>query len=466
VLAELAAAVRGRRVSAEELVRLSLERIERHNPALNAVVALRADEAAVEAAALDSRVAAGEDPGPLAGLPLLVKDNEHVAGMRTTYGSLLCRNAPPQEADGLVPRRLRGAGAVVVGKTNVPEFTFQGYTDNRLFGPTRNPWAPEWSPGGSSGGSGAALAAGMAPIATGTDGGGSIRIPAAFCGLAGLKPTNGVIPRDPVPAWIDLSTFGPLATSVADVRMLLSIEAGPTPGDPTALPFPPPVRGGRPSRVLAAPRLVEFGPLPEAVDGRFEAALLSFERDLGLPVEPIEPGAIFRSGDPFADWFTTCAFEHLHALGREVVLASMELFAADFRATMEAALRIPAEEYMAARRRRFDYTRELDLLLWEDAVLLTPTMALEGWLVDGRVPGTGRPAHGAEGYNTEPLNITGHPALSVPAGVSENGVPFGLQIVGPRFRDDLVLAVGEAWEAANPWPAAAPGYEPFAVPGA
>ena len=120
-----------------------------------------------------------------------------------------------------------------------PEFAFQGYTDNDVFGPTVNPWGPEWSPGGSSGGSGAALAAGMVPLATGTDGGGSIRIPAAFCGLAGLKPTNGVIGRDPIPEWIDLSTCGPFATSIADVRLLLSVEAGPVPGDPTALPFPP-----------------------------------------------------------------------------------------------------------------------------------------------------------------------------------------------------------------------------------
>lgn len=462
MLSELASAVREGRVSAKELVAEAYERIERLNPNLNAVVALRPQEEALEEAeAKHVQALSSDEPFPLLGLPLLVKDNEHVGGMRTTYGSLLCRNAPLQERDGLIPRRLKAAGAVVVGKTNVPEFTFEGFTDNLLFGPTRNPWAPDWSPGGSSGGSGAALAAGMAPLATATDGGGSIRIPAAFCGLAGLKPTNGVIGRDPIPAWIDLSTYGPVATSVDDVRLLLSIEAGPVPGDPTALPFILPMRDDMPVRALAAPRLVDVGPLPDPVDRLFRAALEGVERDLRIPVAEVESGAIFGSGNPFGDWLTMCAFEHLHVLGRETVEASLELFSPTFRHEMEVALRIPADEYMAARRRRFDYARELDLLIGEDAVLLTPTIPLEGWLADGRVPELGRPAHGAEGYNTDPMNLTGHPALSVPAGLSPNGVPFGLQVTGPRFRDDLVLNVGSAWEAANPWPPVAPGYEPF-----
>src|SRR5581483_8863166 len=207
MLAALASAVRERRVSATELVQEALQRIERHNPALNAVVSLRAEEARDDARALDERIARGEDPGPLAGVPFLVKDMEDVAGMRTTFGSPLFADAPPATRDGLIPRRLRAAGAIPIGKTNLPEFAFAGFTDTRLFGPTRNPWNVEWSAGGSSGGSAAALAAGMVPVATATDGGGSIRIPSALCGLVGLKPTNGVIGREPIPDWIDLSTF-------------------------------------------------------------------------------------------------------------------------------------------------------------------------------------------------------------------------------------------------------------------
>jgi len=458
-LSEIASAVRERRVSAVEMVRTSLERIERLNPPLNAVIGTRPEEALAEAEALDARIVAGEDPGPLAGVPLLVKDNERLTGMRTTHGSVLRRNVPPETQDGFIPGKLRAAGAIAVGKTNVPEFTFAGYTVNDLFGATANPWNPGFSPGGSSGGSAAAMAAGMAPLATGTDGGGSIRIPASFCGLAGLKPTNGVIARDPIPVWIDLSTYGPLGHSVADVRSLLELERGPAPGDPTALPVTLPLEGPMPARAVASARLVPFEPLAPPLDALFRSALERIERDLGVPVEMRE--SILHAGDPYEDWFVQCAFEHLHALGRETVLATMDLLSPDFRDAMRAALTIAPEAYMEARRRRFDYCRELDLLLGQDAVLLTPTMGLEGWRPDGTVPGTDRPAGGAEGYNTDPLNLTGHPALSVPAGVSPNGIPFGLQIVGPRFRDDLVLTLGQAWERANPWPMCAPGYEPF-----
>ncbi len=462
MLAALASAVRERRVSATELVQEALQRIERHNPALNAVVSLRAEEARDDAGALDERIARGEDPGPLAGVPFLVKDMEDVAGMRTTFGSLLFADAPPATRDGLIPRRLRAAGAIPIGKTNLPEFAFAGFTDNRLFGPTRNPWNVEWSAGGSSGGSAAALAAGMVPVATATDGGGSIRIPSALCGLVGLKPTNGVIGREPIPDWIDLSTFGPIASSVADVRLLLEVEAGPVPGDPTALPHPLETRPDLPRRALAAHRFVDYGPLPEGVRASFQSALARVELDLGLPVEPLG-GGVLRSGDSGADWLTMCAAEHVHHLGAGLVRANLERFSEPFRARMERGLAVGIDEYLAVRRRRFDYVRELDLLLGEDAVLLLPTLGYGGWRPDGVIPETGREAR-REGYsNTRETNLTGHPSLSVPAGISPNGLPFGLQIVGPRFRDDLVLNVGAAWEAANPWPPVAPGFEPFEV---
>ncbi len=457
-LSELASAVTAGRASSADLVRMSFERIERLDPPLNAVIRVR--EAALDdARAMDERIAHGDDPGPLAGLPLLVKDMEAVAGMPTTYGSRAFADAPAATADGLVPRRLRAAGAIVVGKTNQPEFAFAGFTTNTLYGTTTNPWGTEWSPGGSSGGSGAALAAGMAAIATATDGGGSIRIPAAFCGLAGFKPTNGVIGREPIPEWIDLSTFGPFATSIADVRLLLSIEAGPVPGDPSALPFPLPMRDGLPSRALAVHRFEGTHPLPDGVAARFEAALASVERDLAMPVERIEPGSIFTHGSTGDDWFTICAVEHLHGLGRDFVEEHMDVFSTNFRATMASALEIDPDEYMAARRRRFDHVRDLDLLLGDDTVLLTPTMCVEGFHPEG----TGPDREQADAYNTGETNITGHPSLSVPAGRCPNGIPFGLQITGPRFRDDLVLNLGTAWESANPWPLAAPGYDPFSV---
>ena len=462
MLTELASAVRERRVSAEELVRMSLERIERLNPTLNAVISIR-EQAIDEARALDGRVAAGGDPGLLAGVPLLVKDMEDVEGVPSTYGSLLFADAPPAVADGLIPRRLKAAGAVVVGKTNQPEFAFAGYTDNLLYGATKNPWNLEASPGGSSGGSAAAMAAGIAPIATATDGGGSIRIPAAWCGLVGLKPTNGVIGRQPIPEWIDLSTFGPLAHTVADARLLLELEAGPVPGDPSALPEPLALADRMPSRAFASPRLVDFGPLDPPIQMLFDDAVASFAREVGLPIEWIGPADIFRSGNVSEDWLLMCALEHVHHVGWGFCEANFDRFSPLFQGIVEYARKKPLDDYMTARRRRFAYVRELDELLGDDAVLLTPTNCIAWMKADGTHPVTGEPADGAEAFNTDPQNVTGHPAISVPAGLSPEGVPFGLEITAPRFRDDMALKIAEMWERTNPWPLVAPGYEPFEV---
>jgi Asp-tRNA(Asn)/Glu-tRNA(Gln) amidotransferase A subunit family amidase len=456
MLIELAEAVRSGQVSAVELVTASLERIERSNPDLNAVTLVRAEEALAEAAALDRR---GAD-GPLAGLPLLVKDNTDAAGMVTHYGSRTMVDRPPAERSERTVERMVAAGAIVVGRTNIPEFAFQGYTDNDLFGPTRNPWGRDWSPGGSSGGSAAAIAAGMAPIATGTDGGGSIRTPAAFCGLVGLKPTAGLIGRRPIPSWLETSTQGPMATTVADARLLLEVMRGPAEGDPSAAPSWS-YRGGMPSRVIATPRSRDFGPLPPEVDAPFREALASIERDLGLPVEEVTPAELFPGdGDSSQDWYVTVTVEELHWLGREWVIANLDRFGAAFRGEMENALGYTVEDYLAARLRRFGYVLGLDRLLGDDAVLACPTNGEQAWLADGTVPRSGQVA-GGEGYNTGEFNLSGHPALSVPAGTSANGIPFGLEIVGPRWRDDLVLEFASAWERAHPWPASAPGYEPF-----
>jgi len=460
-------------------VERAYERVGRLNGALNAVVALRdAEEALSEAGALDERALRGERLGPLAGVPFLVKDNQDLAGLRTTQGSLLLADAPPATRDALSVARLRAAGAIPIGKTNVPEHCFEGFTDNLLFGATRNPWAPKWSPGGSSGGSAAALAAGMVPCATATDGGGSVRIPAAFCGLFGLKPTNGLVGRDPIPPWIDFSTDGPLALSMSDLRLLLAIMSGPARGDPTALPAELAARllgtgaevsasaapPRRPSLVLAAPRFVDWGPLPNAVADQFDDALTSLEKDLRLPVEPIAPAQIlsgFQIGNADEDWFLTCACEQANAMGREAIEGGAERFHPVFLAAMRAGLAVSVEDYLAARRRRFAYARALDELLGADRLLVTPTTPQQGFYADGREVGAKRSGTGFSSYNTQVQNMTGHPALSVPAGRSPNGVPFGLQITGPRFADALVLDIGDAWESVHPGERVAPGFASF-----
>jgi Asp-tRNA(Asn)/Glu-tRNA(Gln) amidotransferase A subunit family amidase len=306
----------------------------------------------------------------------------------------------------------------------------------------------------------------MVPLATGTDGGGSIRTPAAFCGLVGLKPTAGLIGRRPIPSWLETSTQGPLATTVSDAKLLLEVMRGPAEGDPSAAPSWAPA-GGMPSRVIAVARTRDVGPLPPEVDAPFRAALDAIDRDLGLPVEEIAPSALFPTtgatgGESRDDWYVTVTVEELHFLGREWVVDHLEEFGAAFRGEMEHALEFTLEDYLWARHRRFRYTADLDALLGEDAVLVCPTHGYEGWLADGTLPGTGRVA-GAEGYHTGEFNLSGHPSLSVPAGISSNGLPFGLEINGPRYRDNLVLELAAAWERAHPWPVVAPGYEPFAM---
>ena len=461
MIGSLTRRLRTGQLSARELVDRSLRLIEAGNDRIGAVVALRAEEALAEATAQDRARAAGEPAGPLAGLPVLVKDLEDVAGMPTTRGSLLHAAAPPAAEDGLVPGRLRAAGAIVVGKTNLPEEAFEAYTANRLFGETRNPWDTRWSPGGSSGGSAAALSAGMVPIATATDGGGSARIPAAFCGLVGLKPTNGIVGRRPVPSWIDLSTDGPMGHSVDDVALLLDVIKGPVAGDPSALPAwtpsPPPAR----VRLLAAPRTVDWGPLDPALQAAFDDALRVLDRDLGLPVEPVQPSAVTPMGNADEDWFVLCCTEQAHEIGRTALEEQADRFDPAFLGQMLAGLATPIDEYLAARRRRFSHTRALDRLLGDDGVLVTPTLAMTAQHADGRMLGAAQPGTPADALNTCLQNITGAPALSLPAGRLPDGLPFGLQLTGPRYRDDLLIAVGRRWEQARPWPWFAPGFDPL-----
>jgi len=461
----LVADVRGRRRSAVGLVREALDRIDAARD-LNAVIRLRAEAALAEAQAIDDRTrGAPETLGPLAGLPMLVKDIEDVAGLPTTYGSLLYADAPPAAHDGLVPRRLRTAGAIVVGKTNTPEFAWTSWTANRLFGATRNPWAPAFSPGGSSGGSSAALSAGLVPIATATDGGGSIRIPASLTGLIGIKPTNGVIARETFPSWIDLSTDGPMATTVADLALLLELEAGPDVGDPIAQQLWRLGPWQRPARVYAARRLAGDHPLDPVVETMYARALTAIEADLGLPVELVEHAQIFPSGvDPLA-WFPVGGPEHAHAIGRETIERHGDQMDPGLRRWLEAGLDVSMTDHQAGRRLRHRYTAELEAFLAGDAVLVTPTLAVPGWSPDGVPAGAVEPGLPLWAFNTEHLNLTGHPAMALPAGRFEDGaatgLPFGIQVIGPRFREGLLFGFAAAWEEARPWPLVADGYRVF-----
>lgn len=449
MLDELAGSVREGRVSPRELVDEALRRIEASD--LGAVVALRGDEVRAEADA-------SPRTGPLAGLPLLVKDLTRVAGMRTTLGSPLTGDAPIDEADDALVARLRAAGAIVVGKANTPAYGHTAVTTNPLFGPTRNPWNPARSPGGSSGGSAAALAAGLVPLATTTDGGGSVRIPASCCGLVGYKPTTGAIGRTGAPRWLDFSTSGCTGSSVADVLVEASVVVGGVAGDVLSFPAGTAATAPTPPSRLLACRSLRGG-VDEAIGAAFDEASSALADELGAPLEVV--GSV-TGADAAMVWFTMACAELsqslLHERDRWGELEPGLVLQLELGAMVSAA------DYIAARRRRYELCAAVDLALGSDAVLLTPTVNAPSWPADGPLPTRAGELEDPFAFtNTPDFNATGHPAVSVPLGRDADGVPFGLQVVSPRFRDDLALGVAETWERLASWPLVAPGCEPFGV---
>jgi Asp-tRNA(Asn)/Glu-tRNA(Gln) amidotransferase A subunit family amidase len=459
-ITRLSQAIRDQRLSATTLVNLSIERLE-GSASLNVLAEKAYDEALLEAKHIDE----GDRPaGVLSGLPTLIKDLEDWQGHPTRKGSLALRDAPKATSNGVVPGRLLDAGAIVVGKSTLPEFAIEGYTTNELTGITRNPWNLDYSPGGSSGGSAAAVAAGLVVIATATDGGGSIRIPASLCGLVGLKPTNGLIGRWPAPDWIDYSTDGPFATASDDLRLLLDVMMGPVFGDPSAPPasLKDLMVGFKEHevRLFAADRTSPLGPLANSVREAFHGAVDAMGALLGESVSWRDPEGFFPDGDPDLDWFTVTTAEHVASLGREWVLTHMDQFHVATREFLLTGLEVTAEQYLEARRRRYLYVRTMDELLGEDGLLLTPSVASEGWLADGRL-NAGSQVHGLppEVYSTAMQNVTGHPALTLPMGILPTGLPFGLQITAPHFHDYRLLDIAVLVEAAHPWPRTAPGFE-------
>lgn len=453
----LARAIRSRRLSASALVSESIERLER-TQRLNVTAATFFDDALRAAQQFDEE---GPGPAPLAGIPMLVKDLEDLRGYPTRKGSASLRDAPAALTDGVVAERLRRAGAIAVGKSTLPEFAIEGFTANLVTGITRNPWNERYSPGGSSGGSAAAVVSGLVGVATATDGGGSVRIPASLCGLVGLKPTNGVIGRWPAPDWIDYSTDGHFATSCDDLKLLLDVTRGPVAGDPTAPPLHHWTRmRDHPPTLFAAARTSPLGPLATDVASLLATGVDAMAERFGVEVIWLDPHDVFHDGDPDVDWFAVTSAEHVAALGREWVLEHFEEFHVATQEYFSVGLRVSIDEYLAARRRRFLYVRRLDELLGEHGLLITPTVAAPGWLADGRMEGA-TDVHGLapQVYSTALQNVTGNPAISIPCGRLPNGLPFGLQVTAPHFHDYRLIDVAAMMEATYPWPRTAPGFE-------
>jgi Asp-tRNA(Asn)/Glu-tRNA(Gln) amidotransferase A subunit family amidase len=268
-----------------------------------------------------------------------------------------------------------------------------------------------------------------------------------------------LIARQPIPDWIDYSTDGPLATTVADLRLLLAVQSGPAPGDPTALPSPPPEGPTRPGRLYAAPRFAPWDcPLPDVIQSAFGEAVAAFGELVGLPIELLDPETIFATGNPDTDWFVVTTAEHVCSLGRGVVERNLDRLHPGARWFLEQGLQVILDDYLDARRRRFGYVRELDEMLGEEGVVLSPTIAAEGWLAEGRLSTSDQVGPlPAEVYNTSLQNMTGHPALSLPAGRLPNGLPFGLQVLAhgsATICSSLSLAPGRRLGPGPRWPTA------------
>ena len=452
--AELAALVRSKEISPAEVMDETLKRMEAINPRLNAFVALRAERALEEARRMTDRIAAGRDPGPLAGIPIGVKDLEDVQGMVTSFGSIPFRGNMAR-SDSVQVARLRKAGAIVLGKTNAPEFGFTGFTKNRLYGVTRNPWDPERTPGGSSGGSAAAVAAGLVPLATGSDGGGSIRIPACYSGCFGIKPTYGRIPMGPGNLLHMTGTWalGPLSRTVGDAALYLDCTAGYHPADPASLPRPSISFGTcleqvPPQLKIAYSPTLGYARVQRDVADLVEDAVKSFEQ-MGHHVELWEE-EFPEVSEAWARLMNIELYGMLHGnfarireeLGRTLVLS------------LDQARLLSVDDLIGVQKIRTRLNEVLWKLFEQVDLLLTPAMPTEAFGAKGPPPseidGHPIPLLGAVAF-TYPFNLSGHPAATVPVGHTGAGLPAGLQIVGPRHRDDLVLQAARAYEQLRPW---------------
>jgi aspartyl-tRNA(Asn)/glutamyl-tRNA(Gln) amidotransferase subunit A len=452
-LVELCDTLRARRASPVELVQAVLARIDATHADLNAVCQRRDPEACLaEARAAEQRIAAGQGR-PLEGIPLGVKELEDVAGLRSTEGSVLYADRVATR-DSVQVERLRAAGAIVVGKTNAPEFGAPAYTKNRVYGVTRSPWNLELSPGGSSGGSSAALAAGVLPLVTAGDGGGSIRIPASLTGAFGLKTSWGRVPRERAQwEYGCTSVYGPLTKTVEDAALVLDQVVGAHPRDPHSLPHPgfsyvdrlaqplPSLRIGYSPDLGYAVVQSDVAAAVEAAVGVLAALGHRVERVAGGPPEVGRAWGLLGA-------FLLAAQLHEDLPGRE------NLVGRGLVSGMKNAADMTPERWgsLARLREQLNAWCEETFGRWD--LLVTPTVPFDPYPAPGPYPTEteGRPqAWSNVGSFTIPFNLSWHPAASVRVGLSRAGLPIGMQIVGPRHRDDLVLQAALAFQRERPW---------------
>lgn len=455
---ELAAMVRTGEISSRELVQISLERIEELNPMLNAFVQIDGEGALAAADA----VAAG-DERPFAGVPIAIKNNRPVKGLRLTYGCpLMSEFIAPYDHN--ITRRLRDAGFVIVGTTTLPEYGILPVSEAQIFGPTRNPWDLQRTPGGSSGGAAAAVAAGLVPVAHGNDGGGSLRIPAACCGLVGLKPARGRISPAPELGDSSLGIDGVLTRTVADTASILDVLAGYEPGDATWAPAPAEpfavAVGGEPGRLRIA--ATTLAPVPEAqVDPialRAVADAAELLRSLGHEVEEVDPP---WQDDSLRELFGVVFSSHIalsiaysgRVVGREPAAEDMEAMS---WAIFSMVRKLGAIDYMGAEVALQAFARRLVSFLQPYDALLTPALAerpLPLGTLDTNAPEPMATFTRSGLFTpfTPIFNASGQPGISVPLYEGEDGLPLAVQLVGRPAGEAQLLSLAAQLEAAQPW---------------
>ena len=450
----MAAAVRAREVSARELLELHLQRIEATNPAVNAVVSLDPERARAQAAAADERTAAGAATGPLHGLPFAFKDTHEVAGWPTTFGSPLMVGHV-SDRDDLVVERVRRAGAVTVGKTNVPEWAAGSHTFNKIFGTTRNPYDLSRSAGGSSGGAAAALASGMVPLADGSDMGGSLRNPASFCNVVGLRPGLGRVPAWPTSnAWESTSVPGPMARNVGDLALLLSVVAGPDARTPLAHDVPghvfaPPLTGDL--RGLRVALSVDLGGA-FAVDHAVAEVLHAQHRvlaDAGAVVREAHPD--LAGADPTFRTLRAWYFEHRFG---PTLRKDPDAFKPSLADNIRAGEALSGRDVAEALERRTDIFERVRVFFEQHDVLVMPVSQVPPFSADEEYPadinGEVQQTYLDWMRSAYFITVTGCPAISVPAGFTPEGWPVGIQIVAGHNQERRLLEVAHAFEQANP----------------
>lgn len=453
---DLAGWIRKKKISPVEVIKELLAAIDQVNPEINAYVTIDRKGALAAAKKAEKAVMEGLDSGPLHGVPLSVKDAAFTKGVRTTMGSKLMEHFVPEE-DAEFVARLKRAGAILVGKTNTPEFATVPYTENLIFGATRNPWNLERSTGGSSGGAAAAVAAGLGPLATGNDVGGSIRIPASCCGVFGIKPQYGRVPNFPVfHLWESMLHEGPITRTVKDAALMLEIMAGPHPGDRHSM-IPPlgnlrgSLRKGIKGLKMAWSADLGFARASREVRDICERAVWKFI-ELGTNVEEADPGF----PNPEECYVTIVSAELIAALSRFGELDTIkDKLTPRLAERLKANQHLTALDYLQATFTRRELASTVARFFGKYDLLLTPTIGVPPWPIDlplgivQEVDGT--PVTPRGWLLTFPFNLTGQPAASIPAGWTEGGLPVGLQIVGRYNDEEMIFRAAAAFEQAQPW---------------